>query len=179
MEQRLVKTSKFLSLVLRHNPGKIGLQLDQAGWTLVEELLSKCRAHGVKLTAEELREVVARNDKQRFSYSEDGLMIRANQGHSIEVDLEYEPALPPAVLYHGTAEKFLPSIKEQGLIKGRRHHVHLSADLETAHRVGQRHGQPVVLRVRAGEMQEAGFLFYLSANGVWLTEQVPVPYLLF
>jgi putative RNA 2'-phosphotransferase len=178
-KDRLVKTSKFLSLVLRHQPEKIGLKLDEAGWTPVDELLSRCRDHGVIITRDELREVVANNDKKRFSFNDDGLLIRANQGHSVEVDLGYEPALPPGILYHGTAERFLASIREQGLIKGRRHHVHLSADLETAEKVGRRHGKPVVIRVAAGRMHQDGIVFYLSANGVWLTEHIPVPYLSF
>jgi putative RNA 2'-phosphotransferase len=179
MDKELTKTSKFLSLVLRHDPEKIGLELDSAGWAPVDELLSRCCAHGVIITVEELRSVVANNDKKRFSFSEDGLLIRANQGHSIDVELGYQPVPPPEILYHGTSERFLPSIREQGLIKGRRHHVHLSAQIETAKKVGARHGKPVVLRVEAGRMQEDGSLFYLSANQVWLTEHVPVSYLVF
>ncbi len=179
MSDRVVKVSKFLSLVLRHQPEKIGLRLDDAGWTEVNELIEACRAHGVALTIEELRYVVANNDKKRFSFSDDGLSIRASQGHSIEVAVGYEPATPPDVLYHGTAERFLDSIREQGLVKGKRHHVHLSADVGTATKVGRRHGKPVVIEVKAGLMQQDGFVFYFSANGVWLTERVPAPYLLF
>ena len=179
MDAQSVKISKFLSLVLRHQPETIGLALDAAGWISVEELLTACRKHGTVITPEQLQHVVASNDKQRFSFSEDGLLIRANQGHSVEVELGYEAAMPPAKLFHGTAERFLASIKEHGLLKGQRHHVHLSADIETATKVGQRHGKPVVLRVDAGKMQQDGFIFYLSTNGVWLTEHVPVPYLVF
>lgn len=179
MNQNIVKISKFLSLVLRHEPEKIGLSLDAAGWVSVDELLAACRQHGKAITFEQLQDVVANNDKQRFSFSADGNLIRANQGHSVEVELGYESATPPATLFHGTAERFLASIKEQGLLKGERHHVHLSADIETATKVGQRHGKPVVLRVDAGKMQQDGFIFYLSTNGVWLTEHVPVPYLMF
>lgn len=174
---RIVKISKFLSLVLRHQPEKIGLRLDEAGWAEVDELIEACRAHGMAVTIEELRHVVANNDKKRFSFSDDGLSIRASQGHSIEIGLGYEPATPPEILYHGTAEQFLDSIRAQGLLKGKRHHVHLSADVETATKVGQRHGKPVVLEVKAGEMLRDGFTFHLSANGVWLTEHVPVFYL--
>jgi putative RNA 2'-phosphotransferase len=179
MSERAVKISKFLSLVLRHRPEKIGLELDESGWAPVERLIEASRNHGVEFTLEELQNVVAGNDKKRFSLSDDGLWIRANQGHSIKVELGYAPTVPPEILYHGTAERFLASIKQQGLIKGRRHHVHLSADVDTAKKVGQRHGRPVVLRVEAGLMQRDGFIFYLSANGVWLAEFVPVRYLVF
>ncbi|MGE0130017.1 MAG: RNA 2'-phosphotransferase [Blastocatellales bacterium] len=179
MSDRKVKISKFLSLVLRHQPEKIGLKLDESGWTSVEHLIEAARRHGIEFTLEELQHVVANNDKKRFSFSGDGLSIRANQGHSIEIELGYEPAEPPEVLYHGTAEKFLTSIKQQGLIKGKRHHVHLSADVETAVKVGQRHGKPTILRVKAGQMYQDSFVFYISANGVWLTERVPVQYLVF
>ena len=168
-----------MSLVLRHQSEKIGLRLDDAGWTEVNELIEACRAHGVALTVEELRYVVANNDKKRFSFSDDGLSIRASQGHSVEIALGYEPPTPPETLYHGTAERFLNSIRERGLVKGKRHHVHLSADIETATKVGQRHGKPVVLEVKSGRMQQDGFVFYYSANGVWLTEQVPASYLTF
>lgn len=177
MTNPFVKTSKFLSLVLRHEPSKIGLTLDAAGWVAVDELLAACATHGINLDREMLETVVRQNDKQRFSFSEEGTRIRANQGHSVEIELGYAPATPPELLYHGTATHFLASIRQQGLLKGARHHVHLSADVETATRVGQRHGQPVVLTVRAAAMTEVGFTFYLSANGVWLTEHVPASYL--
>lgn len=179
MSQNIVKISKFLSLVLRHEPEKIGLSLDAAGWVSVDDLLAACRRHGKAISFEQLKDVVANNDKQRFSFSANGNLIRANQGHSVEVELGYEPATPPVTLFHGTAERFLASIKEQGLLKGNRHHVHLSADIETATKVGQRHGKPVVLHINAEKMQQDGFTFYLSTNGVWLTEHVPVPYLMF
>ncbi|MGH9755391.1 MAG: RNA 2'-phosphotransferase [Blastocatellia bacterium] len=177
MDNHALKLSKFLSLVLRHQPEKIGLDLDESGWAPVEQLIEASRRHGVEFTLEELQNVVANNDKKRFSLSEDGLLIRANQGHSINVELGYAGAVPPEILYHGTAERFLTSIKQQGLIKGKRHHVHLSADVDTATKVGRRHGKPVVLRVNAGLMHRDGFVFYLSANGVWLTEHAPVQYL--
>ena len=177
MDRRNVKISKFLSLVLRHKPEEIGLKLDDAGWVSIAELMAACRDNGFEFSLEELHGVVANNDKKRFSFSEDGLSIRANQGHSVEVELGYEPAAPPETLFHGTAERFLDSIRKQGLMKGQRHHVHLSADTETARNVGQRHGKAVVLQVSAGQMQRDGFVFYISTNGVWLTEHVPVPYL--
>lgn len=177
MQNRLVKISKFLSLVLRHKPEEVGLRLDQAGWVPVSELLKACQAHGLTITPEELQEVVERNDKRRFSFSEDGSLIRANQGHSVEIELGYEPLTPPPVLYHGTAEHNLHSIKKIGLVKGKKHHVHLSSDAATAIKVGQRHGKPLVLEVRAGLMHQDGFIFYQSANGVWLTDQVPAKYL--
>lgn len=179
MAQEDVKISKFLSLVLRHDPAKIGLTLDQAGWVSVDVLLAAAHAHGVALRRERLARIVANNDKQRFSFSADGQLIRANQGHSVAVELGYEPAVPPDTLFHGTAERFLASIQAQGLSKGQRHHVHLSADCEIVRSVGQRYGKPVVLQVHAAQMQHDGFVFYLSTNGVWLTEHVPVPYLVF
>ena len=177
MDDRAVSISKFLSLVLRHQPEKIGLSLDQSGWASTPQLIEASRRSGFEFTLEELQNVVVGNDKKRFSLSEDGLRIRANQGHSIKVELGYAPTAPPETLYHGTAERFLASIKQQGLIKGKRQHVHLSADVDTATKVGRRHGKPVVLRVEAGRMRQDGFIFYLSANGVWLTEGVPVQYL--
>ena len=171
------RVSKFLSLVLRHDPDRIGIELDEHGWTDVDALLAACARAGLPLTRDELAIVVATSDKQRFALSEDQTRIRANQGHSVEVDLDLEPAAPPELLYHGTVEKFLASIRAQGLLKGERHHVHLSADLETAQRVGGRRGKPVVLTVRAGEMAAAGHVFYRSENGVWLVEHVPAEYL--
>jgi putative RNA 2'-phosphotransferase len=179
MSDRVVRISKFLSLVLRHQPEKIGLSLNQSGWASVDQLIEASRSRGVEFTLEELQNVVASNYKNRFSLSEDGLWIRANQGHSIEVELGYSPTAPPEILYHGTAERFLTSIKQQGLIKGRRHHVHLSSDVDTATKVGRRHGQLVLLRIEAGLMYRDGFVFYLSANGVWLTDHAPVQYLVF
>jgi putative RNA 2'-phosphotransferase len=179
MDNRAVQISKFLSLVLRHQPEKISLRISQSGWASVEELIVASRHHGIEFTLEELQNVVASNDKKRFSLSEDGLSIRANQGHSIEVELGYAPTTPPDVLYHGTSERYLTSIKKQGLIKGKRHHVHLSADVDTAANVGRRHGKPLVLKVEAGKMHKDGFVFYLSANKVWLTEEVPIQYLVF
>ena len=177
MSSPIVRYSKFLSLVLRHKPEEIGLNLDAEGWTDVEELLERAQRHGVDLDRDLLEEIVATSDKKRFALSENGSRIRANQGHSVKVDLNLERSIPPSILYHGTARRFLDSIMEQGLIKGKRHHVHLSADIETAYKVGVRHGKPVVLLIDAARMHGEGKEFFLSANGVWLTEHVPVIYL--
>jgi putative RNA 2'-phosphotransferase len=169
--------SKFLSLILRHQPQVLGIELDQAGWTPVDALLAKMNLRGMNVTLEQLKGVVAANDKQRFAFNEDYTRIRANQGHSVAVDLGLKPATPPEVLYHGTAEKHLSAILAEGLRKGSRQHVHLSADVATARKVGQRHGKPVVLEVSSGEMSRQGIAFYRSENGVWLTDSVPVKHL--
>lgn len=176
-DPELVKTSKFLSLVLRHRPQRIGLELDQQGWAKVSDVLHLMTVAGHPLTRDRLREVVAQNDKQRFSLSEDGERIRARQGHSIDIDLALPVASPPEHLYHGTASRFVDSILQHGLVRGSRNHVHLSLDVETATRVGERHGKPVVLTVAASDMQRDGHVFYLTENGVWLTEHVPRKYL--
>jgi putative RNA 2'-phosphotransferase len=173
MDRALVGTSKFLSKVLRHAPGSVGLRLDEAGWAEVEELLAAAARAGVALDRPTLERVVGENDKQRFAFSADGRRIRASQGHSVEVELGLEPREPPETLYHGTAEHNLESIRREGLRPGRRTHVHLSADPDTAVAVGRRHGRPVVLRVAAGRMHRAGHAFYRSDNGVWLTGAVP------
>lgn len=172
-----VKISKFLSLVLRHNPGDIGLRLDEAGWAEIAELVEKGSKAGVKLTSERIRQIVASSDKQRFSISENGLRVRANQGHSIVVDLGLQKVEPPLLLYHGTTIRNLAAIRQQGLIKGNRQYVHLSANKETAEMVGKRYGRPVVLTIKAGCMHRDGFNFYLSINGVWLTDHVPTEYI--
>jgi putative RNA 2'-phosphotransferase len=179
MSANLVRISKFLSLVLRHKPQTIGLVLDPNGWAGVADLIARVNRAGIALTPELLRQVVATNDKQRFAFSEDGLKIRASQGHSIPVELDLQPGQPPEWLFHGTARRNLASIRAQGLLRGQRNHVHLSADERTARSVGQRYGEPVVLPVRAGAMAAAGYPFFLSANGVWLTEQVPVEFIEF
>ena len=173
MSDFIVRTSKFLSLILRHQPEKIGLSLDGEGWADIDDLLAKMAAHGRRLSREELDEVVANNNKKRFACSGDGLRIRASQGHSISIDLALEPVEPPAVLYHGTVERFLSSIESEGLVPGSRQHVHLSADVETATIVGKRRGRPIILEVDAAAMAQAGHRFYQSANGVWLTDRVP------
>lgn len=177
MDRQLLKISKYLSLILRHRPDKIGLTLDAQGWADVDELLLKANQHGMAVTRPLLDEVVEHNDKQRFAFNVDGTRIRANQGHSIKIDLGLEPIAPPARLYHGTAARFLDSIQQQGLLRGKRDFVHLSPDEATARKVGARHGEPVVLTVDAGQMQADGFTFYRAANGVWLTLYVPREYL--
>lgn len=169
------RVSKFLSLILRHEPEKVGLTLDEAGWVPVDELLDAVNAHGLRLSLEELQEVVDTSDKKRFTI-QDGY-IRANQGHSVPVDLQLPEAEPPELLYHGTVPRFLDLIRAQGLLKGERHAVHLSPDRATAIKVGTRRGLPHVLTVKARQMHGDGFKFYLSANGVWLTEHVPPQYL--
>jgi putative RNA 2'-phosphotransferase len=166
-------TSKFLSYVLRHHPAKIGIALDPAGWVSVEDLLAALAAHGEPTTRAELFDLVATSDKKRFALSEDQARIRASQGHSVPVDLGYTPLAPPAVLYHGTVDKFLGSIRAVGLTKGQRHHVHLSADTATATVVGQRRGRPVLLTI------DAAAAFFRSANGVWLTDHVPPAFIRF
>jgi putative RNA 2'-phosphotransferase len=176
-ERTRTSLSKVLSLVLRHDPGAIGIALDAAGWTDVEALLEACGAHGRPLSREALEEVVATSPKRRFALSDDGTRIRASQGHSVEVELGYAPASPPPQLFHGTVAQALDSIRAQGLVRGERHHVHLSADEATARVVGARRGAPVLLRVDAGAMHRDGHLFYRSENGVWLTEAVPARYL--
>jgi putative RNA 2'-phosphotransferase len=173
----IVATSKLLSYVLRHRPDSIGLSLDAQGWAAVEELLARLNASGHAVDRALLERVVTRNDKQRFAFSEDGARIRASQGHSIAVDLGLAPAVPPALLYHGTASRFLKSIWSAGLRASGRHHVHLSKDVDTARRVGARHGFPVVLRVDAQRMQADGLVFYRSDNDVWLTAAVLPRYL--
>lgn len=172
-----VRISKFLSLVLRHDPARIGITLDEAGWTDVEALLVAMAKHKHPVSREKLIEIVETSEKQRFALSPDGTRIRANQGHSVEVDLELAPTTPPARLYHGTVDAFMASIREQGLIRGARHHVHMSADVETATKVGARRGKPVILTIRADAMAAAGHVFYRSENGVWLTERVPPEFL--
>jgi putative RNA 2'-phosphotransferase len=174
---RLVKISKCLSKHLRHQPGRLGLTLRPGGWVPVADLLAACARHNVPLSRAELDEVVARNNKRRFSFDPTGTLIRANQGHSVAVDLQLEPVEPPAVLYHGTGHGAVEPIRREGLRKMARHHVHLSSDRETARAVGARHGRPVVFMVNAAAMHSAGHLFYRSDNGVWLVDHVPPEYL--
>lgn len=177
MSKELTRISKFLSLVLRHDPGRIGIVLDPQGWVDVSELLSAVGKAGTPIDEPLLRRVVAENDKQRFALSDDGTRIRANQGHSVKVELGLPSVQPPLLLFHGTATRFLDSIRATGLHPRSRTHVHLSADSETALKVGARHGKPIVLHVQSGKMAADGFLFYQADNGVWLTEQVPPEYL--
>jgi putative RNA 2'-phosphotransferase len=176
-DRELVRLSKFLSLVLRHRPEAIGIELDRAGWVEIETLLTQCDKRGRRISRSLLEEVVRTNNKHRFAISDDGSLIRASQGHSIAVHLGYEPRVPPEVLYHGTVSGRLKAIQSQGLRKMKRHHVHLSADATTASDVGGRRGIAVVLSVQSRMMHCAGHVFYLSENGVWLTEHVPAAYL--
>ena len=175
--QHSTKISRFLSLVLRHQPEIVGITLTEDGWMNVDELIAAINRHGQELDFETLEQVVETNDKKRFAFSDDGEMIRANQGHSVEVNLGYRATPPPEILYHGTVARFLPSIRENGIQKGQRHHGHLSASLEVANTVGKRRGQPVILTVRAQEMNVAGHDFFISANGVWLTDLVPATFI--
>lgn len=172
-DKETIKASKFLSLILRHEPKRVGLVLDSAGWVNVSELLEAVNRHGQQLTLERLKHIVATSDKKRFAFSDDGLRIRANQGHSVEVDLQYPPATPPEILYHGTATRFVEGIRKGGLQKMERHDVHLSAETKVTLQVGGRHGKPVLLMIRAGEMHRAGHVFHCSTNGVWLVNAVP------
>jgi putative RNA 2'-phosphotransferase len=173
----VVRLSKRLSFVLRHRPDSIGLTLDEAGWVDVDRLLAALAAHGLPLSRDDLDAVVARNDKQRFAFDGSGTRIRASQGHSVAVDLGYPAADPPAELFHGTVDRFLPAILAEGLRPGRRHAVHLSPDVATARTVGGRRGRPVVLRVDAARLAADGARFARSANGVWLVDAVPPDYL--
>jgi putative RNA 2'-phosphotransferase len=176
-EKETTRYSKFLSLVLRHQPELIGITLDEQGWTDVATLLTKAQAHGQKLSFEQLAYIVETSPKQRFRFNEDQTQIRASQGHSVEVELGYTPVTPPDELYHGTATRHQEAILRDGLQKMNRHHVHLSADVATARNVGARHGRPVIFTVAAGQMHQAGRLFYQADNGVWLTDEVPAAYL--
>lgn len=176
-DKRKIRVSKFLSKHLRHSPEELGLTLEPGGWVAIDALLAGAGAAGFRFTRDELDEVVRTNDKQRFAIDETGTKIRANQGHSTEVDLQLEPATPPAELYHGTADRNLTDIFRDGLAKMARHHVHLSADPKTATKVGQRHGRSVVLVIDTARMLADGHTFYLSANGVWLVDCVPPQYL--
>jgi len=177
-DKRRIHVSKFLSRVLRHAPEDIGLTLGTGGWVLVEDLLSGAAARGgMRIPPEELAEVVRACEKQRFAFDETGRRIRANQGHSTEVEHDFEVAEPPAEVFHGTAKRMLDVILRDGVLKMARHHVHLSADAATAVKVGSRHGSPVVLIVDAAKMRTDGHVFFRSPNGVWLVEHVPSQYL--
>lgn len=174
---RLVKISKYLSKHLRHQPERIGLTLGTGGWVAVADLLNACAQHQFPISREELETVVATSDKKRFSFDPTGELIRANQGHSVDVDLQLEPQVPPDVLYHGTGDRAVEIILQSGLNKMSRHHVHLSQDVETARKVGTRHGRPVVFAIDAKAMHQAGYLFFCSENGVWLVDHIPSEYL--
>ena len=177
-EQHKKTISKFMSLVLRHQPQEIGLILDENGWADVIELIQKSAKKGVRFSMVDLEIVVETNDKKRFAFNEYRTRIRANQGHSIEIDLALKPIVPPEFLYHGTAEKSLNAIFENGIQKMNRQHVHLSQDKETALKVGSRHGKPVILTILSEQMYQDGNLFYQSDNGVWLTDFIDLKYIL-
>jgi len=174
--KNMKETSKYISLILRHKPDAIGITLDEHGWANVDELIAGI-AKTQNFNMEMLEQIVAEDEKQRYSFNEDKTLIRANQGHSIPVDVELKEVEPPEILYHGTGEKYVASIDEQGLIPKSRLYVHLSADRETALKVGQRHGKPVVYIVKSRDMYTAGFKFFCSVNGVWLTKSVPRQFL--
>ncbi len=175
--KRFRTVSKYVSKHLRHQPERIGLTLQPGGWVTVDELLAAAAQHGFLLERAELDHVVAANDKQRFAFDATRTLIRANQGHSVAIDLNLEPEMPPTRLYHGTGQQAVAAIGQTGLHKMARHHVHLSGDVETARIVGTRHGHPVVFEVNTAAMGQAGFVFYRSANGVWLVDHVPPIYL--
>lgn len=176
-EKRKTKTSKFLSLILRHKPEVVGLTLDENGWISVDKLIKACDEYGKKFSFAELKEIVETNDKKRFAFDESERKIRASQGHSLEIEIEFEEKVPPKILFHGTAEKKIGIIFAEGLKKMSRHHVHLSEETETARNVGIRYGKPVIFQVDADAMTAENFKFYVSANGVWLTEEVPPKFL--
>lgn len=171
------KLSVFISLVLRHKPDAAAVNLDEHGWANVEELIDGINNTGRKIDMEILEEIVKTDNKQRYSFNEDKTLIRANQGHSIPVDVELKEKEPPEFLYHGTADRFLKSIMEEGLKPMSRLYVHLSKDIETANKVGRRHGRLVILKVHSRQMHQEGIKFYLSENGVWLTKKVDLKYL--
>ncbi len=177
MRKALVKSSKFLSMVLRHDPDAIGLALDPEGWANIHDLLEAARRHDHPIARDDLEEIVRTNDKGRFAIDPARNRIRARQGHSIDVDLGLSPTKPPDTLYHGTVERFLDAIRADGLRAGARQHVHLSPTTDVARKVGARRGRPVILSIRAAEMAQAGSNFYLSENGVWLTDAVPPEYI--
>lgn len=174
--KRDIELGRFLSLVLRHNPAAAYIQLDTHGWADVEDLLEGCCRAGKRIDRETLERIVRENNKQRYRFNEEHTKIRANQGHSISVDVELRGAVPPTRLYHGTAVRFLESIRAQGITRQSRQYVHLSADVQTARKVGSRHGKPIVLPIDTGAMVQDGFRFYCSENGVWLCEKVPWKY---
>jgi putative RNA 2'-phosphotransferase len=179
-DKERTKISRYMSLVLRHAPEKAGITLDKNGWADVKKLISGInKMRHTNVTLEDIKEVVETNDKQRYKFNDDYTKIRANQGHSVSVDIEMAEKEPPEVLYHGTAYRFINSIKAEGLKPKSRLYVHLSADTETAVNVGKRHGSPVVLTIDTAKMHEDGYKFYLSENGVWQTLAVPAEYIYF
>ncbi len=177
MKNKVVNLSRFLSMILRHKPQVIGIKLDKNGWCSVNELLLKMNSYGKNITIEDLNKIVTTDNKQRYSFSEDMKSIRANQGHSIYVELDLKEYSPPSILYHGTVDRFIDNIKDKGLLKMSRQYVHLSEDIKTAEKVGNRRGKAIILQIEAGRMNRDGFKFYLSENGVWLTDYVPREYI--
>ncbi|MEK9495063.1 RNA 2'-phosphotransferase [Photorhabdus sp. P32] len=178
MNKQYTEISKFLSYILRHQPETIGLMLDSEGWVDINILITCAAETGKKLNYQLIQKIVDNSDKKRFTISDDGLRIRAVQGHSTrQVDISYEERIPPEFLYHGTATRFMGSIREKGLIAGLRQYVHLSPDEKTAINVGKRHGKPVVLKIKALSMYEQGFIFYQADNGVWLTKSVSIQFI--
>ena len=175
-DRDLTEVSKYISYILRHKPDEIGIRLDHHGWADTDELMAGV-SRKYPIDRNDLIEIVKCDAKQRYSFNDDMTRIRANQGHSIQVDVELRETEPPESLYHGTAKRFSASIEKQGLVAGSRLYVHLSSDLETAEKVGRRHGDPVVYQISSGQMYRDGFAFYLSANKVWLTKAVPAQYL--
>jgi putative RNA 2'-phosphotransferase len=177
MKPELIKISKFLSLILRHKPESIGVSMSPHGWVNINELIKAAEKHRIYLNKKLIDQVIKEDDKQRFTYSTDGESIRANQGHSINIELELKPSKPPDSLYHGTASRFIENIRKKGLLKMNRQHVHLSLLKKTAYDVGKRHGKPIILTIDAETMTKDGYDFYLSKNGVWLTKHVAPQYL--
>jgi len=176
-DKRKTTVSKYLAKHLRHEPEALGLTLAPGGWVPVADLLAATAKHGFSISPAELDEVVRTNPKQRFSFDETGSLIRANQGHSTEVDLQLQPTDPPALLFHGTGSQTVSLILADGLMKMLRHHVHLSAEVDTARKVGMRHGKPAIFQIDAAAMSRDGYTFFVSQNGVWLTDSVPAVYL--
>lgn len=180
MNKNLNELSKFLSYILRHQPESIGIHLDSDGWVNIDYLIEQINKHNQFFTKEVLYQIVETSDKKRFTISENGLEIRAAQGHSTkQVNINHIESIPPEYLYHGTASRFIESIKKQGLISSQRHYVHLSLDKQTASAVGQRHGKPIVIKIKALLMYQQGYKFYLSDNGIWLVKNVPSEFLMF
>lgn len=173
-----IKLGKFISLILRHQPSVVGISLDENGWADVSELIAGINRSGRQIDLSILERIVAQNDKQRYCFNQDHTKIRANQGHSISVDIQLQQKKPPALLYHGTATAFLKSIAKDGIKKQSRQHVHLSKDKRTAVDVGIRHGIPAVLTIDAEKMSQDGYLFYLSQNGIWLCDYIPPNYII-
>mmetsp|Transcript_13023 Transcript_13023/g.28740 ORF Transcript_13023/g.28740 Transcript_13023/m.28740 type:complete len:184 (-) Transcript_13023:307-858(-) len=182
MSKRQIKRiSKLMSLILRHNPETIGVKLDENGWLSIQELIHGInrKGNGITIDLDLLEHIVETSDKQRFVFDKEHKHIRANQGHSVSIDLELEPMIPPEELFHGTVDRFLDDIRSGGLNKMSRQYVHLSQDLETAAKVGQRRGKPVILKIRSGDMCPEAYTFYKSNNGIWLTNHVPAAYIKF